>query len=133
MILSTGGCLPQCMLGCPPPGSRHPPGADPPKEQTPPWEQTPPQGADTPSRSRPLGSRHPPGADTPRSTPHSGSRLRHTVNERPVRHPTGMHSCCVTILERLINVWDTIVFFNMSLLVSKLRSIFLQNVRMTVI
>ena len=79
VILSTGGgCLPQYMLGYHPPGadtprgadtpqSRHPPGADtradippeqtPPREQTPPWEQTPP----------------------PRS------RLRHTVNERPVR------------------------------------------------
>ena len=44
-----------------------PPGADTPQEQTP-WEQTPPQ------------SRHPPEADTP-----PGSRLQHTVNERPVR------------------------------------------------
>ena len=44
------------------PGGRHPPGAD-----TPPWSRHPPR------------SRHPPGADTP------PSRLRDTVNERPVR------------------------------------------------
>ena len=77
------------MLGYPatpweqtPPGSR-PPGADPPsradppkqtppQEQTPPfpWEQTPPLGADTTPQTRHL----PP-----------GSRLQHTVYERPVR------------------------------------------------
>ena len=51
---------------------------------TPPPQQTPP-GADTPR------SKHPLGADTPRSRhpwsrhPPSKSRLRHTVNERPVR------------------------------------------------
>ena len=56
VILFTGGGLPQYMLGY------HNP------EQTPPPpEQTPPQGVD------------PPGADPP------GSRLRDTVNERPVR------------------------------------------------
>ena len=70
------------------PQSRHPP------EQTPPQKQTPP-GVDPPwsrhpqSRNRPQEqtspqtpplSRHPPGTDTP-----LGSRLRHTVNERPVR------------------------------------------------
>ena len=81
VILFTGGCLPQCMLGYQPPkqtplgadtppgnrhrpGSRHipradtPPGADTPwdqthlQEQTPPWDQTP-LGPDTP------GTRHP--------------------------------------------------------------------------
>ena len=50
-----------------------PPGADTPLEQTPPGADTP--GADTPS-----------GADTPRSRhPPLGSRLQHTVYERPVR------------------------------------------------
>ena len=55
------------------PSGADPPGADPPKqtppppEQTPPWEQTPP-------RADPLQSRHPP-----------GSRLHHTIYERPVR------------------------------------------------
>ena len=59
VILSTGGVLPQCMLGYHPPEqttppgadtpqSRHPPEADTPRsrhppEQTPPWEQTPPR------------------------------------------------------------------------------------------
>ena len=75
VILFTGGSLPQCKLGSPlgadtPPWSRHPPREDThpweqtPLEQTPPWEQTPP----------------PPGADSPLA-----SKLRHTVNERPVR------------------------------------------------
>ena len=45
-----------------PPGSKHPPGSRHPRQQTPP------------------GSRHPPGGDIP-----TGSRLQHTVNERPVR------------------------------------------------
>ena len=84
VILFTGGvCLSACWDTTPPlvadtppeqtpSRSRHPPGADtpPPRSRHPP-EQTPPQ------------SRHPPpplGADTP-----PGSRLRHTVNERPVR------------------------------------------------
>ena len=68
VCLSTGGegCLPQCMLRYTPP-----PGADPPWEQTP-RPDTPP-GPDTP-RSRHPRTRHPP-----------GSRLQHTVNERPVR------------------------------------------------
>ena len=58
VILSTGGCLPQCMLGCHPPleqthhpRSRHPPGAYTPREHTPPPEQTPPQEADSGIRS----------------------------------------------------------------------------------
>ena len=59
-----------------------PPRADPPLEQTHPREQTPPwsrhpPGADTLRSRHPHP--HPPGADTP------PSRLRHTVNERPVR------------------------------------------------
>ena len=66
-----GGGLPQCMLGYP---QSRPPRADPLQEQPPPpQEQIPPQ-------SRPPKSRHPPG-----SRPPTGSRLRHTVNERPVR------------------------------------------------
>ena len=52
------------------------------------WDTPPPAlppGADTPPAADPLGSR-PPRADTPRGadTP-PGSRLQHTVNERPVR------------------------------------------------
>ena len=53
---SQGGCLPQCMLGYPPPGPGTPHGPAP-LEQTPPRDQTPP----------------------------TGNRLQHTVNERPVR------------------------------------------------
>ena len=65
------GGLPQCMLGYPPPGSRHPrsrhtsSGADTPREETPPrsrhpWEETSP-GSRHPSRTRhpPPGTRHP--------------------------------------------------------------------------
>ena len=49
-----------------------------------PWEQTPP-GADTrPRADTPLGA-DPPGADTPLEQTPPGSRLRYTVNERPVR------------------------------------------------
>ena len=93
VILLTGGCVPQCMLGChppeqTPPGSRHPwsrhplpPGADTPLEadtclplpraETP-WEQTPPRadppGADTsPWEQTPPRADTPSGADTPQS------------------------------------------------------------------
>ena len=71
VILSTEGCLPQCMLGYHTPRSRHPLGADTPQGQTPPrgrhpreqtpWEQTPPR-ADT-SPPPPLGA-DPPGKQT---------------------------------------------------------------------
>ena len=71
-----GGGLPQCMLGYTPPPDQ----ADPPRNRhhPPPWtRQTPPDQAGQPP---------PPGADTPqtRQTP-PGSRLQHTVYERPVR------------------------------------------------
>ena len=81
-ILFTGGVSASMHAGIPPPWEQTPPRADTPQEQTPP-EQTPP------------GSRHPPGsrpprADTPweqtppRADTPPGSRLWHTVNERPV-------------------------------------------------
>ena len=47
----------------PPQSSHTPPEQTPPREQTPPWEQTPPP---------------------PEQTPPPGSRLQHTVYERPV-------------------------------------------------
>ena len=54
VILFTGGCLPQCMLGYHTPGKQTPPSrADPPKSRHPP-EQTPPQDQVHPQ------SRHPP-------------------------------------------------------------------------
>ena len=62
-----------------PPQSRHPRREQTPPEQTPPREQTPlpredPPRADTPPEQTPPGPDPPP-----------GSRLQHTVNERPVR------------------------------------------------
>ena len=85
VILFTGGCLPQCMLGyhTPPRSRQTPPEQTPPQADTPPSrhppEQTPPRSrhpsrADTPLGQTPPPIRHPP-----------GSRLQHTVNERPVR------------------------------------------------
>ena len=77
VCLSTGGrgvCLSACW-DTPPPRTRSPlplPGADPPREETPP-------GPDTTT----------PGADPP------GSRLQHTVNERPVRIPLE----CILVLQ----------------------------------
>ena len=108
VILFTGGVYLNACWDTNSPGSR-PPGPDTPQEQTPPLEQTPhradPPGVDTnqadtpqeetspeqtpPSRHpprRPPQSRHPPGADPPGAdTPRPGSRLQHTVYERPVR------------------------------------------------
>ena len=55
-----------------------------PLDQTPP-EQTPPPDQ-TPRDQTPLREQTPQGPDTPRDqTPPPGSRLQHTVNERPVR------------------------------------------------
>ena len=56
VILSTGGCLPQCMAG-----------------YTPPWADTPPPPTDIPQTDTPLadippGQTHPPPADTPLSS-----------------------------------------------------------------
>ena len=84
-----GGDLPQCMLGYHPPRPGRPP---PDQADTPsgtrqaPWDQadpprtrqTPPPGPGRPPRTR--QTPHPDQADTP-----PGSRLQHTVYERPVR------------------------------------------------
>ena len=78
------------------PWSRHPLGADTPREQTSPWEQTPSPGLSTPpwTKYTPQTKYTPKLSTPPRlSTPHPGtkytpplgSRLRYTVNERPVR------------------------------------------------
>ena len=65
VCLSTGGvCLSACW-------DIPPPGPDPP-------EQTPP-------RTKPPESRHPTWDQTPLEQTPQGSRLQHTVNERPVR------------------------------------------------
>ena len=97
VILFTGGvCLSACWDT---PRSRYPPEQTPPQEQRPPRADTPhPPGVDTPQeqttreqtpttreqippRADPPGSRHPPW----KQTPPPGSRLQHTVYERPVR------------------------------------------------
>ena len=73
-----GGCLPQCMLGYTPPprpGTPSRPGT-PPGPGTPSQEQTPPRDQAPPRDQTPLPR---PGRPPP------GSRLQHTVNERPVR------------------------------------------------
>ena len=64
-----GGGLPQCMLGY------HPP----PEQTPPPWSRPTPPGPDPP-RTRPPRDQIPPEQTTP-----PGSRLQHTVYERPVR------------------------------------------------
>ena len=80
ICLSTGeeGCLPQYMLGYTPRTRYSPPAADPagpgrhpPGPGRPPGPGTSPP---CPGPGRPPRTRHPP-----------GSRLQHTVNERPVR------------------------------------------------
>ena len=76
------------------PGSRHPPGQDPPGADPP--EADTPLGADphppeqTPREQTPPKSRHPP----QEQTHPPGSRLQHTVYERPVRMLLG----CILVL-----------------------------------
>ena len=76
VILFTGGCLPQYMLGCHPPGADTPPSRHPPR-QTPPRSRHPPKAdpprADTPPKAdipKPLKSRHP----LPKQTPQKQTR-----------------------------------------------------------
>ena len=56
VILSTGGGLPQCMLGCQSPWDQRPPG---PGRHTP-WDQRPPRTRQTPRDQRPLWTRQTP-------------------------------------------------------------------------
>ena len=96
-----GGGSASMHAGIPPPWEQTPP----PRTRCPPRPCTPPLGADTPGPYSPPRSRHPPPdqapspwnrpprADTPTPTPPRpappppppGSRLQHTVYERPVR------------------------------------------------
>ena len=84
VILSTGGCLSQCMLGYTPPGQK-------PLGQTPPQTDTPSPWADTPSS----GQTPPPDKTPPRQTPSPGQTppppRQATVADGT--HPTGMLSC----------------------------------------
>ena len=89
VCLSTGGggrgVLPQCMLGYPPrpgtPQTRHPPRSRPPGPGTPLGADTPPPQT-RPPQEQTSPTRHTPYYPPP---PPPGSRLQHTVNERPVR------------------------------------------------
>ena len=110
ICLSTGGMSASVHAGIPPPPTRPPwtrhpqdqapPRADTSPEQTPHLDQAPPQNrhapdqapprADTPQSKHPTWTRHPPqNRHAPDQTPPGpgppGSRLQHTVNERPVR------------------------------------------------
>ena len=129
VILSTGGCLPQCMLGyhhtppeqtppreTPPPRNSHPLEQTPPRADTPPGsrhtprsrhppEQTPP-GVDTPLEQTPPPEQTPPQADTPPEQTPPRSMLRHTVNERPVR----ILLECILVVLNFLNVYG--LFFN---------------------
>ena len=90
------GCLPQCMLGYHPPGSRHSlradtpqsrhhlPGADTPRADTP-WSRHPP-------RSRPPGSRHPPRADPPEQTPPEQTPAPQSKHPPEADTPRSRHS-----------------------------------------
>ena len=84
-----GGCLPQCMLG-------YPPRSRPPRDQAPPpgadpQEQTPPPGTRPTPRSRhPPGTRPTPRDQTPSPQEAYGQRAAGT-------HPTGIHSCFVSV------------------------------------
>ena len=102
MCLSTGGCLPQCMLGYKPP-----PRADP-REQTSP-EQTPPKQTppeQTPSRADTPQSRHPQSRHPPRSRPPSRHpRSKHTPPGADTSSPPRDGHCC----ERYASYWECIL------------------------
>ena len=103
ILFTGGGCLPQCMLGYHPPGSRHPqsrhpPGADPP-------EQTP-LGADTPQGQTPPRSRPPPEQTPPGS--------RHPLEQTP---PQEADSDIQSMSGRYASYWNAFLFcinFNMA-------------------
>ena len=83
VCLSTGGrgvCLSACW-DTHPPGNRHPPDLAPPPRSRPPRTRHPP-GPETPQEQTPPQTRH---HHHPDPAPPPGSRLQHTVNERPVR------------------------------------------------
>ena len=104
------GCLPQCMLGYHTPQSRHPPGSrHPPRSRHPPGADRP--GAYTPPGAETPWSRHPPGVDTlplgvdtPReqTPPEHTPPPRDTVTAADGMHPTGMHSCWMNIVTKVM-------------------------------
>ena len=83
------GGLPQCMLGYPPrsrpPGADTPPGSRHPHSRHPPGNRHPQEQTPTPAADTHPGSRHPRSRHLPPSRHPPRSKLRHTVNEQPVR------------------------------------------------
>ena len=85
VILFTGGCLPQCMLGYTPLQ------ADTPRADTP-WADTP--WTDTPRQTPPWQTPHPPSQQT--ATAADGT------------HPTRMHSCL--LINFTANIFINLIF-----------------------
>ena len=109
------GCLPQCMLGYPPPLAGTPPGQVHPQANTPPRQVHPP-GRYTPQASTPPGQVHPPWQVTPpghvhpHGQAHSPGRYTPltpppppTVTAADHTHPTGMLSCLFLFLVFLLS------------------------------
>ena len=85
-----GGCLPQCMLGYHPPGSRHPSGSRPPRSRH-------PLGADPPpGAGNPLEQATPPGADTPRSR-HPPEQTPFPLERRPLLRMVRILLKCILV------------------------------------
>ena len=80
VILFTGECLSQCMLGYTHPREQTPPAADTP------WQQTPPR-AGIPQSSHPPWSRHHPEQTPPRADTTPGSRHPQTRHPREQTPP----------------------------------------------
>ena len=97
VILSTGGCLPQCMLEYTTPEQTHPPEQTPPRADTP-WEQTPPRSRHPREQTPP-----PPRADTfPR--------------EQTPPHPREADSCIRSTSGRYASYWNAFlltIFLNL--------------------
>ena len=120
VIVLTGGCLPQCMLGYTPwwqtpPEQTPPSGADTPRADTTPWSRHPPRSRhplkQTPPRADTSGSRQPPPkADTPqsrhppprsrppRADPLPAEHAGRYAQRAGGTHPTGMQSCLLLFL-----------------------------------
>ena len=122
VILFTGECLSQCMLGYTHPREQTPPAADTPWQQTPPRAGIPqsshPPGADTTRSRHPPEQTQPPEADTPRpDTPgsrHPPSR-HHPRADTPLKQtcPTPHRRACWEIRStrgRYASYWNAILF-----------------------
>ena len=105
VILFTGGCLPQCMLGYTP-WSRHPPEqTPPPRADTRPWSRHP-LGADPPEQT-------PPGADTPPGSTPPGAD---TSLEQTAPRANNLPGACWKIRStrgQYASYWNAILFFDL--------------------